>query len=294
MAIEYLAWDVFVLEERLRRLERRVERRRLRDAQNPFELPREEFFSLFRLPQEATMNLVNLLRAELQCERIIGLSPEIKVLVAIRFYAQGCYQRSVGNQQQFNISQPSTSRCLHAVTEAINRRLLRRWVKFPMTAIDRQQAREKFATAPQPFAGAIGAIDCTFVHILAPSEHEEAFVNHHGRHSLNVQAIVDPDLKILNINPRYPGARNDAYIWSTSPIRRAMEFHYNRGERRTWLIGDAGYPLEPWLLTPLANFPEDTRQYQYTQQLFKARSVVERFFGVFKSVSGDACHTSES
>lgn len=49
--------------------------------------------------------------------------------------------------------------------------------------------------------------------------------------------IVDPDLKILNINPRYPGARNDAYIWSTSPIRRAMEFHYNRGERRTWLIG---------------------------------------------------------
>nr|XP_046467709.1 putative nuclease HARBI1 [Neodiprion pinetum] len=63
-----------------------------------------------------------------------------------------------------------------------------------------------------------------------------------------------------------------------------MEFHYNRGERRTWPIGDAGYPLEPWLLTPLANFPEDTRQHQYTQQLCKARSVVERFFGVFKSV----------
>lgn len=40
-------------------------------------------------------------------------------------------------------------------------------------------------------------------------------------------------MKILNINPRYPGARNDAYIWSVSPIRRAMEFHYNRGDRRT-------------------------------------------------------------
>lgn len=117
------------------------------------------------------------------------LSMFLQVLFAIRFYAQGCFQQSVGNQQQFNISQPSTSRCLHAVTEAINRRFLRRWVKFSMTAIDRQQAREKFATAPQPFEGAIGAIDCTFVHILAPSEHEEAFVNHHGRHSLNVQAV---------------------------------------------------------------------------------------------------------
>lgn len=46
-------------------------------------------------------------------------------------------------------------------------------------------------------------------------------------------------MKLLNINPRYPGARNDAYIWSTSPIRRAMEFHYNRGERKTWLIGES-------------------------------------------------------
>lgn len=49
--------------------------------------------------------------------------------------------------------------------------------------------------------------------------------------------IVDPDLKILNINARYPGARNDAYIWSTSPMRHVMEHCYNRGERRTYLIG---------------------------------------------------------
>ncbi|XP_043282271.1 putative nuclease HARBI1 isoform X1 [Venturia canescens] len=101
---------------------------------------------------------------------------------------------------------------------------------------------------------------------------------------IRIQEIVDPDLKLLNINARFPGARNDAYIWSISPIRRAMEFHYNRGERKTWLIGDAGYPLEPWLITPLANYPENTQQFQYTQQLYKARNVVERFFGVFKSV----------
>lgn len=50
-------------------------------------------------------------------------------------------------------------------------------------------------------------------------------------------------MKILNINARYPGARNDAFIWSASPIRRAMEYHYNRGERRTWLIGKSEFIL---------------------------------------------------
>ncbi|RLU19990.1 hypothetical protein DMN91_008549 [Ooceraea biroi] len=253
--------------KRVRRLERRVERRRLRDAQNPFHLPRDEFINCFRLTPELVIDIATALRPDLQNERLTGLVPEIK----------------------WNVSQPTTSRCLHTVTEAINRRLLRRWIKFPMTAEDRQKAREKFSTAAYPFEGALGAIDCTFIHIIDPHEHEEAFINHHGRHSLNVQAIVDPDMKVLNINARYPGARNDSYIWSTSPIRRAMEFHYNRGERKTWLIGDAGYPLEPWLITPLADFPEDTRQFQYTQQLCKARNRVLLYKPEFAAKIVNAC-----
>lgn len=35
-------------------------------------------------------------------------------------------------------------------------------------------------------------------------------------------------------------------------------------------------------MTPLPHYPEWSRQYHYTNKLCKARSVVERFFGVFK------------
>lgn len=81
------------------------------------------------------------------------------------------------------------SRCVTAVTNGINDLLLRPWVKFPITPEDRSLARQEFRTAAQPFEGAIGAVDCTYVHILAPHIHEEAYVNHWGDHTLNVQMV---------------------------------------------------------------------------------------------------------
>jgi len=126
------------------------------------------------------------------------------VLTAVRFYATGCYQRPVGEQWGLSMSQASVSRCIRDVTNAINNTLLRQWVQYPMTPAERRIAKEKFTNAPQPFHGVMGAIDCTHVSILAPKEHEEAYVNHHGYHSLNVQAVLNYchcsiNLKILYI-----------------------------------------------------------------------------------------------
>lgn len=189
MAEGYLAWQLLVLQERVRRIERRMERRLLRDAQNPFALPHDEFLAHFRVSQQLMMDIVDVLRPHLQRERINGLSPEVQVLIAVNFYANGSYQRPVGNQCELVISQPSASRCIRRVTYLINVHLLRNWIKFPMTPAERVAARNKFIDAPQSFPGAIGAIDCTYINILAPTRHEEAYVNHHGNHSLNVQAV---------------------------------------------------------------------------------------------------------
>lgn len=98
------------------------------------------------------------------------------------------------------MSQPSVSRCIRNVTDTINELLLRPWVQFPMTPEARQIARARFSTARQPFEGAIGAIDCTHVAIIAPMEHEEGYVNHHGYHSLNVQAVLIPNIFLYNLN----------------------------------------------------------------------------------------------
>lgn len=189
MAEGYLAINILLLQERVRRIERRLERRLLRDAQNPFELPNNKFIAQFRVNKEVVTDIVNVLRPHLQKQRITGLSPEIQVLVAFGFFANGSYQRPAGNQCELVVSQPCTSRCIRKVAQLMNVYLLRQWVRFPMTANEKTIARNRFALAPQPFPGAIGAIDCTHINILAPHVHEEAYVNHHGNHSLNVQAV---------------------------------------------------------------------------------------------------------
>ncbi|KAK0171480.1 hypothetical protein PV327_011236 [Microctonus hyperodae] len=282
MAFAHLAFDLMVMNDRVQRLERREQRQGLRLTEDPFDLTDNEFRKLYRLTPDLMYNLIHALEPRLQRTRVTGLSAEKQILSAVRFYATGCFQRPVGEQWGISMSQTSISRCLHRVTDAINELIFRQWIKFPLTPGDRQIARVEFQNARQPFEGAIGAIDCSHLAILAPKEHEEAYINHHGYHSLNVQMICDPNLKILNVNARYPGARHDAYIWSASAARRVMERAYNRGERRTYLIGDSGYPLEPWLLTPLPRELEGTPRFRYNEALCSARNCVERLFGVLK------------
>ncbi|XP_025157887.1 putative nuclease HARBI1 [Harpegnathos saltator] len=49
------------------------------------------------------------------------------------------------------------------------------------------------------------------------------------------------------------------------------------------LIGDDGYGLEPWLMTPLKYEQPGTPCFNYNEELCSTRSCIERLFGVLKS-----------
>lgn len=78
----------------------------------------------------------------------------------------------------------------------------------------------------------------------------------------------------------HPGSSHDAAIWATCSERRLMEQNYNHGERNTFLLGDSGYPLENWLVTPFKNSTNDQKRFNSIHA--SVRNPIERCNGVLK------------
>ncbi|CAC5364487.1 Protein eyes shut homolog,Neurogenic locus Notch protein,Neurogenic locus notch homolog protein 3,Protein eyes shut,Protocadherin Fat 4,Delta-like protein C,Neurogenic locus notch homolog protein 1,Fibropellin-3,Protein crumbs homolog 2,Sushi, nidogen and EGF-like domain-containing protein 1,Protein jagged-1a,Sushi, von Willebrand factor type A, EGF and pentraxin domain-containing protein 1,Protein jagged-2,Neurogenic locus notch homolog protein 2,Protein crumbs homolog 1,Protein jagged-1,Protein jagged-1b len=106
------------------------------------------------------------------------------------------------------------------------------------------------------FPNVVGAVDGTHVCIESPSIIEHIYVNRKNYHSINVQGICDSYLKFLNIVSQWPGGTHDAFIWSNSNVCEIFE---NRTISEGWLLGDSGYPLEPWLMIPVLIQPENIK-----------------------------------
>jgi len=66
------------------------------------------------------------------------------------------------------------------------------------------------------------------------------------------------------------------FIWNASAIKTVLEENFRLGDRRSWLIRDSGYPLEPWLITPIRNTREGTPEKRFNDSLTVARNCVER------------------
>ena len=109
-----------------------------------------------------------------------------------------------------------------------------------------------------------GAIDGIHIPILAPNESHADYVNRKGYHSIIMQAVVDHNHPYRDVVIGWPGSVHDARVLSNSKI-------FEKGNNNTFLtecggrniraennpviIGDAAYPLLPWLMKP---YPENS------------------------------------
>lgn len=109
-------------------------------------------------------------------------------------------------------------------------------------------------------------------------DYAETYRNRKGYFSFNVQTICTADLRIKDIVCRWPGATHDQIIFDNSVIKTK----FDSGEMRNMvLLGDSGYSLSNYLITPMRN-PQQPHEHLFQESIIRTRNVVERMYGVWK------------
>jgi hypothetical protein len=99
------------------------------------------------------------------------------------------------------------------------------------------------------FPSTAGVIDGCHINISPPKKDKLSFLNHHHSTSINVLAVAGPDLSFYFVDASAPGRSHDSKVLKESALWTSME----AGERPFpggVLLGDSGYALRDWLITP--------------------------------------------
>lgn len=165
------------------------ERRFMRAEADPFSMTDQAFKGTFRLNKDMAHYILDRIILNLnQTENPVAVPANFRFFATLYFYATGSYQRLIGQSYEVSMSQPLVSRAISEVTNSIVNNLAEEWIRFPRNVAEKNANKGRFMEMTG-FPGALGAIDCTHVAILAPEEEEHNYLNRKGYHSKNVQLV---------------------------------------------------------------------------------------------------------
>ncbi|XP_070395530.1 putative nuclease HARBI1 [Dermacentor albipictus] len=255
----------------------RRRRREHGDPDDALDMPDNHFRRDFRLSKGTVRLLYEELAVELEAERATGLSVERKVWCALRFFATRSFEASVRSEETTRVSPSTVSECVRRVAEAaVNAGARNKWVHFPKTAEENTAVKEGLLRRGV-IPGVIGCVDCSLVAIVAPKgERKAAFMCRKGCYVLNCMFV---NLRLghedLGLGPTATGVIPRRFRLVDDMAAPAVSSGAHR---------DSGYPLEPWLLTPVPGHPPvQTAEGQYNTAHATMRSVVERCIGFLKT-----------
>ncbi|XP_039756277.1 putative nuclease HARBI1 isoform X2 [Pararge aegeria] len=236
-----------------------------------------DFFKTYRMSKCTVTLLLHQLEGDLKFDsnRNESVAPIQQLLIALRFYATGTHLQAIADAHR--VSVPTVSRVVRKVSRAIVK-LQPKYIKMPATTAEIENCQREFnKIANFPFI--IGSIDCTHVKIQSPGGGDaEKFRNRKGYFSINVQTVSDSNLKVTNVVAHCPGSTNDSDIFINSQLCHDFEMGVYGS---SCLLGDSGYPLKNYLLTPYLH-PNSQSQEQYNYSHIRTRNTVERQYRVLK------------
>ncbi|XP_067896072.1 putative nuclease HARBI1 [Heterodontus francisci] len=199
------------------------------------------------LSQETVTSLCEMLGAEVASNCVGGhpMPVALKLTVALNFYASGSFQASSG--AMCGVSQASAHHCIKVMADAIFRRA-NQFIKFKTDATSQAKTARSLSTIAG-FPMAQGVIDCTHVAITAPT----GVCSLSWKQSRCIQFLELPVPALFSPPECLQG----------------------------WILGDRGYLLKTWLLTPVRN-PRTEAEERYNESQATTRVTREQIIGFLK------------
>ncbi|XP_067903110.1 putative nuclease HARBI1 [Heterodontus francisci] len=190
------------------------------------------------------------------------------------FLAGRAFQGSTGDI--CDISQSVAHRCIKEVTNA----LFRHADELIDLAVDEdnQDARSADFSVITGFHRVQEVIDCSHVAIRAPWDQPAVFVNRKCFHSLNVQLVCDHRSKMMQVCTHFSGSCHNSYILRKSLLPGVFGAQI---EVDCWILGDKGYPLCTWLMTPVRH-PQCAAEERYNAAHASTRAIIKNIIGRLK------------
>ncbi|KAG9133312.1 hypothetical protein Leryth_018639 [Lithospermum erythrorhizon] len=257
----------------------------------------EGFKYFFRMSKTTFEYICSLVREDLISRPPSGLiniegrllSVEKQVAIALRRLASGESQVSVG--AAFGVGQSTVSQVTWRFIEAMEDRA-RHHLNWPDSS-----RMEKIKSGFEESFGipnCCGAIDATHIVMTLPAvETSDAWCDQEKNYSMFLQGVVDNEMRFLDIVTGWPGGMTVSRLLKFSSLYKLcggndrlngnVKFLSNGAQIREYLLGDACYPLLPWLITPYQdNIDLNAPEWNFIKVHESARSVAAKALSQLK------------
>ncbi|KAM0026362.1 putative harbinger transposase-derived nuclease domain-containing protein [Helianthus debilis subsp. tardiflorus] len=259
----------------------------------------DEFELIFKVSRK-TFNYICSLVSEPMMAKITNfaflngksMSLNDQVALALRRLSSG--DSLIGVANFFGTNHSTVSQVTWRFVEAIEERGLHH-LQWPSTEAEITQIKSKFENI-RGLPNCCGVIDTTHIMMLlsASDRTVDVWLDRKDNHSMILQVIVDPEMRFRDIVTGYPGKMDDLSVLQKSCFFDLSE----KGERlngnklklregteiREYIVGDSGFPLLPWLITPYQGQELPEIKTEFNKRHFATRLVAQRALARLKDV----------
>ncbi|XP_050209875.1 uncharacterized protein LOC126660423 [Mercurialis annua] len=232
----------------------------------------KKFESIFKISRKTFNYICYLVTDELSARHCNltdsngrSLSLNDQVAIALRRLVSGESLSSVGDS--FGVNQSTVCHITWRFVEAMEERGVHH-LRWPSTEAEIEAIKSKFEKL-HGLPNCCGVIEATHIVMTLPAvDHSnDVWIDLEKNHSMVLQVIVDPDMRFRDVNVGCPGSLSDALVLQNSSFFKLSEegkrlngkkMELREGtELQEYIIGDAGFPLMPWLLIPYKEAKKD-------------------------------------